>query len=64
VVQQLPRRRPDGKARCQQRRAPFEAIAQMSSTTMIDASPPMPDLHLSRGEIDDLSSYILSLRHK
>lgn len=50
---------------------PFEAIAQMSSTTMmslrallITPHPPMPDLHLSREEIDDLASCILSLRHK
>jgi mono/diheme cytochrome c family protein len=50
---------------------PFEAIARMSSTTMMSLRaflmtphPPMPDLHLSRDEVDDLSSYILSLRHR
>lgn len=50
---------------------PFEAIAQMSSTTMtslrvflMTPHPPMPDLHLSRNEIDDIATYILSLRHR
>ena len=49
---------------------PFEAIARMSSTTvtslrvfLMTPHPPMPDLHLSRQEIDDIASYILSLRH-
>lgn len=48
---------------------PFEAIARMSSTTpmalRVFLQTPhsrMPDLHLSRGEIDDFVSYILSLR--
>jgi mono/diheme cytochrome c family protein len=50
---------------------PFEAIAQMSSTTrmslrafLMTPHPPMPDLHLSNQEIDDIASYILSLRHR
>lgn len=50
---------------------PFDAIARMSSTTMtslrvflMTPHPPMPDLHLSRQEIDDIASYILSLRHR
>jgi mono/diheme cytochrome c family protein len=47
----------------------FAAIARMPSTTQMSLKaflasphPPMPDLKLSRGEIDDLSKYILSLR--
>jgi cytochrome c len=50
---------------------PFEAVAQMSSTTRVSLRaflmtphPPMPDLHLSNQETDDIASYILSLRHR
>ena len=49
---------------------PFEAIARMPSTTamslrvfLMTPHGPMPDLHLSSNEIDDLSAYIISLRH-
>ena len=49
----------------------FGAIAQLSSTTIVSLRvflqtphAHMPDVHLSRGEIDDLASYILSLRHR
>jgi mono/diheme cytochrome c family protein len=47
----------------------FAAIARMKSTTVLSLRaflqtphPPMPDLHLSRDEIDDIATYILSLR--
>jgi mono/diheme cytochrome c family protein len=50
---------------------PFSAIAQMSSTTpmslrafLMTPHPPMPDLHLTRDEIDDVSAYILSLKRR
>ena len=50
---------------------PFSAIAQMSSTTpmslrafLMTSHPPMPDLHLTRDEIDDVSAYILSLKRR
>ena len=50
---------------------PFVAVADMSSTTAMSlraflATPHwrMPDLHLTRDEIDDLAAYILSLRQK
>jgi mono/diheme cytochrome c family protein len=49
----------------------FTAIARMKSTTPLSLraflqTPHslMPDLHLSRDEIDDLTAYILSLRRK
>ena len=49
----------------------FTAIAGMKSTTILSLRPflqtphaQMPDLHLSRDEIDDLAGYILSLRSK
>jgi mono/diheme cytochrome c family protein len=49
----------------------FTAIAGMKSTTpttlKVFLQTPhngMPDLHLSRGEIGDLTTYILSLKHK
>jgi len=48
----------------------FDAIAQMKSTTEMGLHAflqtphsRMPDLHLTRNEIDDVSAYILSLRH-
>ncbi len=47
----------------------FAAVARMPSTTVLSLRAflqtphaQMPDLHLSRDEIDDLASYILSLR--
>jgi cytochrome c len=47
----------------------FTAIARMTSTTPLSLRAflqtphaQMPDLHLSRDEIDDLTGYILSLR--
>jgi mono/diheme cytochrome c family protein len=47
----------------------FVAIAQQNSTTVLSLRvflqtphARMPDLHLSRDEIDDLAAYILSLR--
>jgi mono/diheme cytochrome c family protein len=47
----------------------FTAIAGMKSTTAVALQAflqtphdRMPDLHLSRGEIDDVAAYILSLR--
>lgn len=50
---------------------PFAAVAAMKSTTpmslhafLVTPHANMPDLHLSRDEIDDLSAYILSLRRK
>jgi mono/diheme cytochrome c family protein len=50
---------------------PFSAIAQMSSTTpmslrafLMTSHPPMPDLHLTRDEIDDVSTYIISLKRR
>jgi mono/diheme cytochrome c family protein len=50
---------------------PFAAVANMSSTTAMSlraflATPHwrMPDLHLTRDEIDDIAAYILSLRQK
>ena len=49
----------------------FAAIADMKSTTVLSLRAflqtphaRMPDLHLSRDEIDDLAGYILGLRHK
>ena len=49
----------------------FAAVATMKSTTpmslhafLLTPHANMPDLHLSRDEIDDLSAYILSLRRK
>jgi mono/diheme cytochrome c family protein len=49
----------------------FTAIAGMKSTTILSLRAflqtphaQMPDLHLSRDEIDDLAGYILSLRSK
>ena len=49
----------------------FAAIAGMKSTTILSLRAflqtphaQMPDLHLSRDEIDDLAGYILSLRSK
>src|SRR5579863_7050622 len=49
----------------------FSAIAQMPSTTplslrafLLTPHARMPDLHLTRDEIDDVGGYILSLRHK
>lgn len=49
----------------------FTAIAQMSSTTPMSLRvflqtphAQMPDLHLSRNEIEDLTGYILSLRRR
>jgi len=49
----------------------FAAVASMSSTTamslhafLMTPHANMPDLHLSRDEIDDVSAYILSLRRK
>ena len=47
----------------------FAAIARMPSTTplslrafLLTPHAQMPDLHLSRDEIDDLTGYVLSLR--
>jgi mono/diheme cytochrome c family protein len=47
----------------------FVAIAQQKSTTVLSLRvflqtphARMPDLHLSRDEIDDLAAYVLSLR--
>ena len=47
----------------------FAAVARMKSTTVLSLRAflqtphaGMPDLHLSRAEIDDLATYILSLR--
>jgi mono/diheme cytochrome c family protein len=49
----------------------FTAIAGMKSTTAMvlkvflqTPHSGMPDVHLSRSEIDDLTAYILSLKHK
>ena len=49
----------------------FAAIAQQKSTTALSLGvflqtphAGMPDLHLSRDEIDDLAAYILSLRSR
>jgi mono/diheme cytochrome c family protein len=49
----------------------FVGIANISSTTPLSlraflqtSHARMPDLHLSRDEIDDLAAYILSLRRK
>jgi mono/diheme cytochrome c family protein len=49
----------------------FVGIASMSSTTPLSLHAflqtphaRMPDLHLSRDELDDLAAYILSLRRK
>lgn len=49
----------------------FAAVANMKSTTLMSLEvflqsphPPMPDLRLARGEIDDVAGYILSLRAK
>ncbi len=48
---------------------PFAAIAHMPSTTSLSLRaflqtphPPMPDLALTRSEMEDVISYILSLR--
>jgi mono/diheme cytochrome c family protein len=48
---------------------PFAAIARMKSTTVLSLRAflqtphaRMPDLHLTRDEVDDLAGYILSLR--
>ncbi|HME21745.1 MAG TPA: hypothetical protein VKI44_10430, partial [Acetobacteraceae bacterium] len=49
----------------------FAAIADMKSTTVLSLRAflqtphaRMPDLNLSRDEIDDLAGYILSLRRR
>ncbi len=49
----------------------FVGIARMKSTTVLSLRAflqtphaGMPDLHLSRDEVDDLAGYILSLRRK
>ena len=49
----------------------FADVARMKSTTLMSLQvflqsphPPMPDLRLARGEIDDVAGYILSLRVK
>ena len=49
----------------------FVAIARQKSTTVLSLRvflqtphARMPDLHLSRDEIDNLAAYILSLRHQ
>ena len=49
----------------------FAAVARMKSTTTLSLyaflqtpHDRMPDLHLSRDDIDNISAYILSLRHK
>lgn len=49
----------------------FSAIARMKSTTPLalraflqTPHSRMPDLHLTRDEVDDLTTYILSLRQK
>jgi cytochrome c len=49
----------------------FVAVAGMKATTAMSLRvflqtphAQMPDLHLSRNEIDDLATYILSLRHR
>jgi hypothetical protein len=51
--------------------ATFVGIASMSSTTplslrafLLTPHARMPDLHLSRDEMDDLAAYILGLRRK
>ena len=31
---------------------------------LMTSHPPMPDLHLTRDEIDDVSAYILSLKQR
>lgn len=48
---------------------PFAAVARMKSTTFMGLKAflqtphdRMPDLHLSRDEIDDVAAYILSLK--
>ena len=48
---------------------PFAAVARMPSTTLMalrvflqSSHPPMPDLRLTAGQIDDVAAYILSLR--
>jgi mono/diheme cytochrome c family protein len=50
---------------------PFAAIARMKSTTVLSLRAflqtphaRMPDLHLTRNEVDDLAGYILSLRRQ
>ncbi len=50
---------------------PFKAVAAMPSTTSLSLHAflqtphdRMPDFKLSRGELDDLSAYILSLKEK
>ncbi len=50
---------------------PFAAVADMKSTTAMALRAflqtphwRMPDLHLTRDEIDDIAAYILSLRHE
>ena len=65
VVSQTPRHGASNGA------ATFAAIARMTSTTPLSLRAflqtphsQMPDLHLSRSEIDDLTAYILSLRSK
>jgi mono/diheme cytochrome c family protein len=49
----------------------FPAIAGMPSTTgmslrafLLTPHPPMPDIQMSRGQIDDVVTYILSLRDR
>ena len=50
---------------------PFAAIARMKSTTVLSLRAflqtphaRMPDLHLTRDEVDDLAGYILTLRRQ
>ena len=50
---------------------PFAAVANMPSTTSMSLHaflqsphPPMPDLRLTGGQIDDVATYILGLRRK
>ncbi len=49
----------------------FAAVARMRSTTTMSLRaflhtphPPMPDLQLSHTEVEDIATYILSLRNK
>lgn len=49
----------------------FPAVARMHSTTgmslhafLLTPHPPMPDIQMSRGQIDDVVAYILGLRDR
>jgi mono/diheme cytochrome c family protein len=61
----------EGKASEQQRAPSFQAVSRMPSTTsmslhafLLTSHPTMPNFRLSEQEVDDVVTYILSLRQR